>query len=86
MSDDVGMIFYGDCDSGNPYAKDSSKISEKTADLLDTEVKKLISNAYLMAIEHINKHKDWLEIIASNLLEKETLDLHEIKELLGIKD
>jgi cell division protease FtsH len=88
MSDKVGMIFYGDSESDNVYSSGGglrSKISNKTLELIDSEIKELIDWAYDKALCGINSHKDWLEIIASNLLEKETLDLFEIKKILGIE-
>jgi cell division protease FtsH len=88
MSDKVGMIFYGDCAESENHYSNSSKIkfSNKTSELLDLEVKKLIENAYNQAIEGIKEKKDWLEKIANNLLEKETLDLNEIKDILGLHE
>lgn len=85
MSDKVGMIYYGESDNGNPYAPEKTNISNETLQLLDSEVKKLIEDAYQKAFNVISEHREWLDIVANNLLEKETLDLRQIQELLGIK-
>jgi cell division protease FtsH len=85
MSDKVGMIFYGDPESEG-YSGQKVQTSNKTSELLDLEVKKLIDIAYEKALNGIKDHLDWLEKIASNLLEKETIYLYEIKKILGIED
>ena len=56
--------------------------SEATAEQIDREVRKLIDDAYQTATETLTAHRDKLEIIAKALLEFETLDGVQIKEII----
>jgi len=56
--------------------------SEKTAEIIDTEVKKITSDAYEKAKELIEANKDNLEQIANALLKYETLDADDVKLIL----
>ncbi|WP_025209651.1 ATP-dependent zinc metalloprotease FtsH [Hippea sp. KM1] len=61
-------------------------ISEETAKLIDAEVRKLVEEAYRMAVEIIEDNRDKIEKMAQKLLEKEVLDAREIDEILGLSD
>jgi cell division protease FtsH len=56
--------------------------SEKTAEAIDGEVKKLAAQAYKSAKELIEANKDKLERIAKALLRYETLDADDVKVIL----
>ncbi len=61
-------------------------VSEKTAQSIDQEIRKLIDEAYNKAKNILLTHKNELEILAQGLLEFETLSGDEIKNILkGIK-
>lgn len=51
--------------------------------MIDTEVKKIIDNQYNACKELILANKDKLEQLAERLLEKETISLPDIVEILG---
>jgi cell division protease FtsH len=57
--------------------------SEHTAELVDEEVKNIIENCYRTAKAKLIESRDKLELLASKLTEKETLDESEVRELLG---
>jgi cell division protease FtsH len=57
--------------------------SEKTADLIDAEVKRIIETCYARAKQVLTEQKDTVLEIAHTLLEKETLQGEELKNLLG---
>jgi len=59
--------------------------SQKTAELIDIEVKRLVDDAYARASQLIEEHREQLTQLANTLLEKETLDGREVEALLGIK-
>ncbi len=59
-------------------------ISNETEREIDLEVRALIEEAAQSARNCLNEHRDQLEKIAVALLEKETLSIAEINELLGI--
>ena len=58
--------------------------SEDTAKLIDEEVKKIIDECYGMAKSRLIESKDKLDLLAKTLIEKETLDESEVKDLLGL--
>ncbi|MGI9176095.1 MAG: ATP-dependent zinc metalloprotease FtsH [Rhodothermales bacterium] len=60
----------------NPY-------SEKTAELIDQEVKRIISEVRQRARKMLEEKKDKLEELAQALLEKEVLGPRELVEILG---
>ena len=59
--------------------------SEKTAEGIDAEVKRLVDDAYTRAKLLITENKDKLETLATALLEKESMDGRDIEELLGLE-
>ena len=58
--------------------------SQKTAEAIDTEVKKLVSDAYAKAQHLLSRNRDKLELLAKTLLEKESMDGRDVEELVGI--
>ena len=91
MSEELGPINYGpdlgikDIVYALPPEKD---YSERTAEVIDSEVKRLTDQAYKKAKELIEANKDKLENIAKALLKYETLDADEVKLILegGVLD
>ena len=75
---DLGMAVYRQGGTDFSY-------SEKTAERIDSEVNKILENCYKSAKEILEKNRDKLEKLASQLLEKETMYASEIYELLGIE-
>ena len=57
--------------------------SQKTAEGIDAEVKKLVDDAYARAEKLISENREKLETLAKALLEKESMDGRDIEELLG---
>jgi cell division protease FtsH len=58
--------------------------SEQTAQLIDAEVKKILSQAYAEAKEILTSHRDQLELVTRKLLESESLDAAAFQQLIGI--
>jgi len=56
---------------------------EETACKIDSEVRNMIEKAYTLAKEIITKHRDKLDAIAQNLIEKETLDGEEFEAIFA---
>jgi cell division protease FtsH len=85
MSEKLGPISY-EPDSGlrdMVYIIPSEReYSEKTAEEIDSEVKRLVDQAYKKAKELIEANKDKLEKIAKALLKYETLDADDVKLIL----
>jgi cell division protease FtsH len=85
MSEKLGMVEYGDHEEHVFLGRDlgrSRDYSEATAQEIDREVKKLCDDAYERARELITKHRDKLEAIAKALLEFETLDGKQIRDII----
>ncbi len=57
--------------------------SDKTAEMIDSEVSKLLSEAEKRAKEVLESKKDKLEKMVAVLLEKETIEQDEIKEIMS---
>jgi cell division protease FtsH len=89
LSDEIGPIAYKDTDqqSFHPGIGRGSAISPETAKLIESEIKRLITEAHETALKILKKKKkDWVAL-AEALLEYETLSGDEISVLLsdGIK-
>jgi cell division protease FtsH len=59
--------------------------SEKTAEAIDSEVSRLVGEAFKTATDILTKKRDILNRIATTLLEKETLERDEFNALLNEK-
>jgi cell division protease FtsH len=90
MSDKMGPLTYGTKEEQVFLGKDFSSqknFSDQTAKLIDQEVKALVMGGYNKAKELLTGNLKHLENIAQALLERETLNLKEIKEIVfGKKD
>jgi cell division protease FtsH len=85
---DLGPLSYGERDDLIFLGRDlamNKNFSERTAELIDEEVKKIIKKSYARAQELLEHHKRKLLKIAKALLDKEVLDSDEIEKIAGIK-
>ncbi len=85
MSEKMGMVEYGEHEDYVFLGRDISRArdySEATAEEIDREVRKLIDDAYALAKRTLTEHRDKLEIIARALLEYETLDGGQIRDII----
>ena len=85
MSDKLGMVQYGDNNEyvflGREMIR-SKDYSERTAQEIDTEVKRIIDEEFRIAKDVIYNNRDKLEMIANCLLEYETLDGSQVAEIV----
>ncbi|PYL00369.1 MAG: cell division protein FtsH, partial [Verrucomicrobia bacterium] len=85
MSDTLGMVQYGDNNEfvflGREMIR-SKDYSERTAQEIDTEVKRIIDEQFRIAKDIIHNNRDKLELIANCLLEYETLDGGQVLEIV----
>jgi cell division protease FtsH len=77
MSDKVGPIFHD--------KENKEKESVSTSDIIDLEIKRLVSEAHKEATKILKDKIDDLHLIAKALLEYETLSGDEIKDLIAGK-
>jgi len=85
MSDKMGMVEYGEHEDYVFLGRDISRArdySEATAEQIDSEVRKLVDDAYARAKEILVNNREKLEVIAKALLEYETLDGAQIREII----
>lgn len=75
-----GTGFRGDHGGGE------NDMSAKTHELIDQEVKKILSEQYERAVKILTEHKHEMELLTHALLEKEVLDKDEIDILFGQKE
>ena len=84
-SDDLGTVMYGDNQEevflGMSMGRQQN-VSEATAQKIDAEVRRLVSNAYEDARRILTEKRAQLEAVAQGLLEYETLTGDEIKGLM----
>ena len=76
LSDAVGPILVGDNEQEVFLGRELQsrrEVSEKTAQLVDAEVSRVINEAYSRARAVLTEHKELLHAMATNLLERETL-------------
>lgn len=79
MNKRVGQISFkeeGEYNFSKPY-------SEDTARIIDEEVKKIIDSAYDRTLDILREHRDDLEAIAQELLEKEVIFKEDLVRLIG---
>jgi cell division protease FtsH len=84
MSDRIGAMAVGDSEQEVFLGRELVQrraISESVAEKVDTEVKRLLDEAYQAATDTLNQNRELLEQIAESLLERETLDREEVELL-----
>lgn len=84
MSDKLGNLIFGDESDevfiGRNFAQ-AHNYSEKTASEIDTEVKRLIDEAYDRTLSLLKENINKLHVIAEKLLEKEKIEGDEFEEI-----
>lgn len=78
LNDRIGNISYSSLQ--NVFVK---PYSEKTAQIIDEEVSKLINTQYQRAKSILNKNKEKLDLLADRLLEQEVIFKENLEELFG---
>ena len=83
MGKELGPISYAKDGGSEMYFPNSTPdYSEKTSQVIDAEIKKLIDEAYSMAYQLIEENKNKLDKLSNTLLKYETLDVEEVKLVL----
>ncbi len=88
MSEKVGVMAVGDREQeiflGREFAH-KREVSERTAEMVDDEVKRLLDDAYQRARTILSDNRELLESIAQALLERETLEREDLELLVDGK-
>ena len=84
MSDRIGMVKLGDADTeafGHGSGEGPRAFSDETAAIIDEEVRRLLDNAMREAWRILSENRSVLDTLASRLLEEETLDEAQLREI-----
>jgi cell division protease FtsH len=82
MSDKVGHMSYYDSSGQSDYGF-TKPYSERTAELIDSEAKKIVEESYIKAKEVISANIDGLKQLAEQLLEKEVIFSEDLERIFG---
>jgi cell division protease FtsH len=82
MSEKVGNVSYYDSSGQSDYSF-NKPYSEKTAEMIDAEIKDLINSAYERAKKILTEHAEGHKKIAALLLEREVIFSEDLEEVFG---
>ena len=82
LNDKIGNISFYDS-SGNADYTFTKPYSEKTAELIDNEVKKMVEESYQRTVELLRNHRPELDKLAATLLEKEVIYKEDLETIFG---
>ena len=82
MSDEVGNISFYDSTGQSEY-QFQKPYSERTSEMIDDEVKKLIDRAHMTAQKVLREHREGFEELAQLLLVKEVIYSDDLERIFG---
>ena len=82
MSPKVGNISFYDSTGQSEWGL-TKPFSEKTAETIDSEVQRMVEEAYAKAKELLTSHREQLDQLASQLYEKEVLFREDLERIYG---
>jgi cell division protease FtsH len=82
MSDKLGFLRYTGSDTREAYLPDKD-YSDRTADLIDQEVRRIVDEAYAQAKRMLDDNWTKVQAVAEALLKHETLTAEEVHLLIG---
>lgn len=82
LDKELGNISYYDS-SGNADYSFTKPYSEKTAELIDAQVKKMIDQAYVRTVSLLQENRERLDSLAKTLLEKEVIYKEDLERIFG---
>jgi cell division protease FtsH len=87
MSERIGPVAYSNGEEhpflGREMAHEQRTFSERTAQVIDEEIAKILHSAADRAAELLTENKEKLEVLANALLEREALDSEDMVQLIG---
>ncbi len=89
MSEKIGHVSLGNGDDEVFLGQDigsQRNYSEKTAQIVDEEISEITSSCFENAVETLKEHREELDDLAEALIERESLERHQIYEILGLED
>ncbi len=82
LNEKIGNISFYDS-SGQQEYQFNKPFSEKTAEIIDSEVQKLVEKAYKQAVKILEENKEGLQKLAKVLIEKEVIFREDLVEVFG---
>jgi cell division protease FtsH len=87
MSEVIGPLNFGD-EETQPFLgyslSQERHYSEDTAAIIDTEIKRLVEDAYKHALHMLGNNRDKLDMLAQELLTNEVVDRQRVLEIAGV--
>ena len=82
MSEAIGPVTVFDDRTADAFGRPT--VSESMMEIVDSEIRRIIDEAYTKALDQLEIHRDKLEALTQALLEKETLEETDAYEIAGI--
>jgi cell division protease FtsH len=82
MGDATGFIFFGDEENQGMIDMGGREYSDKTAEVIDSEMKRLVDTAYADATRIVNENRQHVENVAKALLQYETISGEEVNAVI----
>ena len=82
MSEKVGNLSFFDSGGSSDYSF-QKPYSEKTAEMIDQEVAKLVEKAYKRSLSILRENAEGLELLAGKLLETEVIFSEDLEKIFG---
>ncbi len=82
LSEKIGNLSFYDSSGQQEYAF-SKPFSEKTNEIIDQEIRKMVEEAYKRAKTIISEHVDQLKALANRLLEREVIFSDDLVDIFG---
>jgi cell division protease FtsH len=87
MSERLGPVAYSNGEEhpflGREMAHEARTFSERTAQIIDEEIAKILHSAADQAADLLNENREKLDILANALLEREAIDSSDMTQLIG---
>jgi cell division protease FtsH len=88
MSDALGLIHYDGAKRSKfldiPMGPERGAYAEDTARLIDSEVKRILTDAHTEAHQILSRQRDILEAVTRRLLEIEVMEGEELRRIMGV--
>ncbi len=89
LSEKMGPLLYDEGEEevflGRSATQHHKSVSEETAREIDEEVRTIINDCYTRAYEILESHRDKLDVMADALMKYETIDSHQIDDIMSGK-
>lgn len=82
LNERIGNLSFYDSTGQSEYML-SKPYSEKTAEIIDEEVKKIVESVYQRAVNILKENREKLVKVAERLLEKEVIYREDMEEIMG---